>query len=218
MKIKFFIAILLTINLLFSCKEKNKVVVSYWPDGKVKSELRYTEGKLDGLCKWYYSNGNPSMEAVYKMNILNGETTRWFENGKLEEKAYYIDNQYDGMVEEYNAFGILVTKSTYKNGVLNGEFHQYYDNGKPFMDGEYVDGMMHGGWIMYYKDGTIGSNAVYDMGTGVQKGYSDGGLYQNVEIHYKNNVKDGEEKHFNKDGSVKEILLWDNGNYVGTRR
>ena len=86
------------------------------------------------------------------------------------------------------------------------------------MEGEYIDGMMHGSWLMYYQDGTIGSNAIYNMGTGVQKGYSEGGAYQNVEIHYKNNVKDGEEIHFNMDGSISEILVWDNGNYVGTKR
>ena len=219
MRNKFVISILLIINLLFlSCKEKNDAVVSYWGDGKLKSELRYTDGKLDGVCRWYYRNGKPEMEATYSMNVLNGESTRWYENGNLEEKSYYKDNQYDGVVEEYNVFGTLVKKSIYKDGVLNGYFYQYYDNGKPFVEGEYLDGMMHGGWIMYYQDGSIGSNAVYDRGTGVQKGYSEGGLYQNAEIHYKNGMKDGEEKHFNMDGSVIEIIIWENGNYVETRR
>ena len=109
MKNRLFIAILLIVNVLFSCKEKNDAVVSYWPDGKVKSELRYADEKLNGLCKWYYSNGNPSMEAVYENNVLNGPSTRWYENGNLEEKAYYVDNQYDGVVEEYNVFGTLLS-------------------------------------------------------------------------------------------------------------
>ena len=213
---RFFIFILLIISLLSSCKDDKKPVVSYWPDGKVKSELFYTDGKLDGLCKWYYSNGNPSMEATYSNNVLNGPSTRWYENGNLEEKSYYIDNKYDGVVEEYNVFGTLVKMSTYKNGVLNGLFYQWYDNGKAFVEGEYLDDMMHGTWIMYYQDGSIGSSAVYDKGTGIQKGYSEGSLYQNALIHYKNNVKDGEEIHYNMDGSVKEILLWEDGEFVGT--
>lgn len=217
MKDKLFLAVLLIINVLItSCEKKDKIVTDYWPDGKVKSELRYTNDKLNGLCRWYYSNGNPSMEVVYNMNVLNGESTRWYENGKIEEKANFVDNQYDGVVEEYNTFGKLVKKTSYKNGVLNGMFYQWYDNGKPFVEGEYLDGMMHGSWLMYYRDGSIGSSAVYDRGTGVQKGYSEGGAYQNAEIQYKNNVKDGEEKHFNIDGSVSEILIWKDGNYVGT--
>ena len=219
MKNKIIIPILLIISVfLTSCEEKDNEVLSYWPDGTVKSELRYTDGKLDGVCKWYYGNGKPSMEAVYTMNVLNGESIRWYENGNIEEKAYYIDNQYDGVVEEYNVFGTLIKKSTYKKGVLDGMFYQFYDNGHPFLEGEYLDGMMHGSWIMYYQDGSIGSSAVYDRGTGIQKGYGEGGLYQNAEIHYKNGVKDGEERHFNMDGSIKEILVWENGNYVGTRK
>lgn len=212
------IHILLIINVLFSCKEKDAPVVSYWDDGVLKSELRYKDGKLDGVCRWYYRNGKPEMEVIYSMDKLNGEATRWYENGNLEEKSYYKDNQYDGVVQEYNVFGTMVKLSTYENGVLNGLYYQWYDNGKQFMEGEYIDGMMHGSWLMYYQDGTIGSNAIYNMGTGVQKGYSEGGAYQNVEIHYKNNVKDGEEIHFNMDGSISEILVWDNGNYVGTKR
>lgn len=212
------IHILLIINVLFSCKEKDAPVVSYWDDGVLKSELRYKDGKLDGVCRWYYRNGKPEMEVTYSMDKLNGEATRWYENGNLEEKSYYKDNQYDGVVQEYNVFGTMVKLSTYENGVLNGLYYQWYDNGKQFMEGEYIDGMMHGSWLMYYQDGTIGSNAIYNMGTGVQKGYSEGGAYQNVEIHYKNNVKDGEEIHFNMDGSISEILVWDNGNYVGTKR
>jgi len=212
------IYILLIINILFSCKEKDAPVVSYWDDGVLKSELRYKDGKLDGVCRWYYRNGKPEMEVTYSMDKLNGEATRWYENGNLEEKSYYKDNQYDGVVQEYNVFGTMVKLSTYENGVLNGLYYQWYDNGKQFMEGEYIDGMMHGSWLMYYQDGTIGSNAIYNMGTGVQKGYSEGGAYQNVEIHYKNNVKDGEEIHFNMDGSISEILVWDNGNYVGTKR
>lgn len=212
------IYILLIINILFSCKEKDAPVVSYWDDGVLKSELRYKDGKLDGVCRWYYRNGKPEIEVTYSMDKLNGEATRWYENGNLEEKSYYKDNQYDGVVQEYNVFGTMVKLSTYENGVLNGLYYQWYDNGKQFMEGEYIDGMMHGSWLMYYQDGTIGSNAIYNMGTGVQKGYSEGGAYQNVEIHYKNNVKDGEEIHFNMDGSISEILVWDNGNYVGTKR
>lgn len=216
MKNKVFISILLIINVLFlSCKEKDDAVVSYWPDGKVKSELRYNEGKLDGLCKWYYNNGNPSMEATYSNNILNGPSTRWYENGSLEEKAYYKGNQYDGVVEEYNVFGTLVKMSTYQNGVLNGLFYQWYDNGKSFVEGEYINGMMHGAWIMYYPDGSIGSSAVYNMGTGVQKGYSEGGAYLNTEIYYKDNLKHGKEIHYDINGNVTEIIIWDNGQYVG---
>ena len=30
---------------------------SYWDNGKLKSELHYVDGRLDGICTWYDSNG-----------------------------------------------------------------------------------------------------------------------------------------------------------------
>ena len=65
--------ILLIINILFSCKEKDNAVVSYWPDGSLKSELHYKDGKLDGVCRWYYREGKPELEVTYSMNVLDGE-------------------------------------------------------------------------------------------------------------------------------------------------
>lgn len=206
---------LLATILMTSCSEKDDAVVSYWENGKIRSEIHYSDGKLDGPCKWYYNTGTPSMEAVYAMNVLNGESTRWHENGQVMIKAYYKDNQYDGMVEEYNVAGVLIKRENYTNGVLNGLFTQWYDDGKLFVEGEYIDGMMNGSWIMYYHDGNIGSNAVYDRGTGTQRGFSQGGLYQNALIHYKNNVKDGKEIRYAIDGSVEEIIIWKDGEYVG---
>lgn len=215
MSAKLSYSLLASLFLLMSCAPKDDAVYSYWDNGNVRSELRYSDGKLDGVCKWYYSSGTQSMESAYSMNVLDGETMRWHENGQLMEKSHYKDNQYDGVVEEYNVAGTLVKKSGYAAGVLNGMFYQWYDDGKPFLEGEYLDGMMHGSWIMYYHDGSIGSIADYDHGTGEQRGFSQGGLYQNALIHYKDNLKDGREIRYAMDGSVEEILLWSKGEYLG---
>ena len=81
------------------------------------------------------------------------------------------------------------------------------------MEGQYKDGMLHGKWIVYYEGGAVGSVATYQDGAGVQKGYSpDGRLI--TEINYKDNVKDGEEFQYDRDGSVKKILLWKSGEFV----
>lgn len=211
---RFYITLLLCC-LLVSCKPKDNASYSYWENGNVRSALHYKEGKLDGVCKWYYSSGTPMMESVYSMDTLNGETTRWYENGNLMEKSNYKENQYDGIIEEYNVAGVLVKRSSYTNGILNGMFNQWYDDGKPFVEGEYHNGMMHGSWIMYYQDGSIGSIAEYDNGTGEQRGFSQGGLYQNALIHYKDNLKDGREIRYAIDGSIDEILMWSKGDYLG---
>ena len=64
------------------------VVRSYWDNGKLKSELRYKDGMLNGDCFWYFSNGKPDMKAHYNMNVMEGEVLRWYENGNLQSKYY----------------------------------------------------------------------------------------------------------------------------------
>ena len=66
---------------------------------------------------------------------------------------------------------------------------------------------------MYYENGSVGSVATYKDGAGLQKGYSPDGILI-TEINYKDNVKDGDEIQYNRDGSVKKILVWESGEFV----
>lgn len=212
------ICILLTIILL-SCVDANTdkdVVKSYYDNGKLSSELRYQDGMLNGECVWYYSNGNIKMKSYYDKNVLNGETMMWYENGNLQSRYYCRDNEYDSVFETYNVNGVLVKKEYYKEGVKHGPISQWYDNGKPFVEGQYEEGMFDGCWKVYYENGSLGSEANYENGAGEQVGYAPDGVKVAL-IRYKDNVKDGEEIRYNRDGSVKEILLWNEGDYVGKK-
>lgn len=212
---KFFVVSLI-LSLLCSCQDGG-VVKSYYENGNLRSELKYNDGKLNGECKWYYESGKPMMVSTYVMGVLEGEAWRWYENGQKEAHFFFKNNKKDGVSESFNVAGILVKKETYKDGVLNGGFSQWYDNGALFVEGGYLDGMMHGSWMIFYDDGTVASNAIYEKGTGVQRGFNQGGGYTVTLIHYKDNQKDGEEIHYSPDGRVTEILLWKNGEYQGKK-
>ena len=79
------LSFLVIIFVLVSCSgNKDKDVVrSYWGNGKLKSELRYKDGKLNGDCFWYFANGKPDMKVHYNMNTMEGEVLRWYENGNI---------------------------------------------------------------------------------------------------------------------------------------
>ncbi len=42
----------------------------YYPSGKLKSEMRYKQGKLHGVTRGYYENGKLKAEAVFKEDKL----------------------------------------------------------------------------------------------------------------------------------------------------
>ena len=216
---KIVLVILMSMIVLVSCDDvgtDKNVVKSYWDNGNIKSELRYHDGMLNGECVWYYSNGNKQMQSHYVMNVLNGETQMWYENGNIQSRYYCKDDKYDSIFESYNVNGNLIMTEYYMNGVKHGPINQWYDNGNVFVVGQYVDGMFDSIWKVYYENGSVGSIAEYENGSGEQIGYSPEGLKVAL-IHYRDNVKDGEEILYNRDGSVREILLWNEGEYVGKK-
>ncbi|MBP5284458.1 MAG: hypothetical protein J6Y93_07340 [Treponema sp.] len=78
---------ILLIAVVMACDDG--VQKSYWENGKLKSELRYIEGKLNGECVWYDSNGQRQTQASYVDDTLEGQYLRWHPNGQLAEERWY---------------------------------------------------------------------------------------------------------------------------------
>ena len=178
--------LLLMLTVLSSCNDD--VQKSYWDNGKLKSELRYADGKLNGECVWYYPNGQQWMRVNYVDDIKDGVVLTYAENGKLTAEEYYT------------------------GGKLNGPFKKWYDNGQLFQDGQYAD-MMDGLWLIFYPEGQLSARAQFDKGRGKQIGYSEEGIIM-VEINYLDNQKHGQEIHYAPDGTILEIIDYENGRKI----
>ena len=55
--------LVMAMAMLVACDDG--VQKAYWDDGKLKSELRYENGKLNGECAWYTQNGGLMKKAHY---------------------------------------------------------------------------------------------------------------------------------------------------------
>jgi antitoxin component YwqK of YwqJK toxin-antitoxin module len=75
MKKRHFGFLFIALSVFVSCSDN--IQKSYWDDGTLKSELRYKDGKLDGECVWYYSNGQKVLQAFYKDDLKEGHALRW---------------------------------------------------------------------------------------------------------------------------------------------
>ncbi len=178
---------ILAMLMLAACDDS--VQKDYWDNGKLKSELRYENGKLNGECVWYTENGNLSAKANYKDDVLEGKYTRWHPNGKVASEEHYV------------------------GGVLEGETKKWYDNGQLFQEGQYVGGMMDGQWFLFYPSGALAGKADYKLGTGKQVCYEESG-YKCLEVPYVDNVKQGKEIYFNPDGRVTKVVEYEHGKVV----
>lgn len=200
--------------ILASCENGVEVKKTYWDNGKVKSELSYVNGELNGRCVWYMANGKPQMEVTYCDNKMHGLLRRWYENGNLMEESWYNMGVQDSVFRAYSLRGLLVEEGYYADGKLNGQYRRWYENGQVFQDGQYADDMMDGSWLIFYSDGSLASKADFDKGTGVQTSYEQSG-YRCLVTNYVDNVKHGREVYYNPDGRITRVALYEYGEWIG---
>lgn len=211
MKKRHFGFLFMALSVFVSCSDN--IQKSYWDDGTLKSELRYKDGKLDGECVWYYSNGQKVLQAFYKDDLKEGHALRWYVDGVLQEDCWYKQDKLDSVYRSYSKKGKLASEEFYVDGKLNGASRKWYDNGQVFQEGQFVDGMMDGSWFIFYPSGALAGKAEYKMGTGKQICYEESG-YKCLEVPYVNNLKHGKEIYYNPDGRVTKIVEYERGEVV----
>ena len=78
----------------------------------------------EGLCTWYYQNGNKSQEGTYVNNIEEGLFNFWKEDGVKSHSG------------------------NFKNGKEHGAWTYYYENGKPYVIYTYNEGNLAGPYFI----------------------------------------------------------------------
>jgi len=197
--------------LLVSCDDG--VQKSYWENGKLKSELRYQDDKLNGECSWYFSSGKLWRRLSYNVGLKEGHSLRWHENGQLAEDAWYKNDQLDSLRLLYSEQGALVAEEHYVDGLLEGPCKKWFDDGQLFQDGQYSHGMMDGEWFLFYPEGQLAAKAHYENGKGKQVGYDEIGC-KILEVSYLDNKKHGKEIRYSPHGEVISVTEYERGEIV----
>ena len=92
------------------------VLVKY--EDETRHERNYTNGKLHGLQKSYYKNGQLSAITLYTNGEPNGRKIEYFDCGSKKLNANYTDGELDGISEEWSPDGVMITRKTYYKGKL----------------------------------------------------------------------------------------------------
>ncbi|MFM2224995.1 MAG: hypothetical protein RJA07_1197 [Bacteroidota bacterium] len=100
-------------------KVDGKKLMNYDDGSGKQEESEWQNGKKNGRTKWYYRKNIIMMQADYKDDILNGEQITYNEKGTMVKKGNYIMGKEDGEWIEYDSETGAITKTTlYKNGEL----------------------------------------------------------------------------------------------------
>lgn len=110
-------AVLLLAGFVFApplvCAE---IETEYWPNGKVRWERTYKDGKLDGVSKEYDEAGTLREEIHFKDGKKEGIHRSYYSDGKLRTEVNYKDGLKDGAETTHLRWENKKTISTYQNG------------------------------------------------------------------------------------------------------
>jgi antitoxin component YwqK of YwqJK toxin-antitoxin module len=198
--------------------------LTFYDTDTLSAEENYTDGKLNGISRFYDYKGRLTSELVYKNDILqqykayaengkiifqnekdgrrNYDLLLYYPNGNKQKEGKIVNAVLDGEWNFYDQDGYLKDKIVYSNGVKNGKSVSYYYNGKIKSQNNYVNGESDGYYKEYYIDGKLKREGPYikDKCVGEWKYYNNNGNLQNV-FFYKDDEKDGWQEYYAVNGN-----------------
>ncbi len=133
-------------------------------DGTKFYEVRFKDGKKEGIEKRWHVNGQVASEAYYKKGKKTGLVKHWFSNGVLEEIGFWKKGKRKGSFIEFYTNGSLKSMMSYKNNLLNGEFLVLFNNQKTCTEGKYKLGKRDELWTEWWSNGQKRSEAQWKDG------------------------------------------------------
>jgi hypothetical protein len=137
---KIFLPVIVGCLLIFSCQKKSNVPES-------------PTGKLQGLHKYYYPDGELYLEVNFKDSIPHGSSKQYFKNGKLFEESEYVNGILHGISKKYYEDGTLSSEIPYDSGRVNGIQKKYRKDGTLAFEAPYYYGKPCVGLKEYYLSG-----------------------------------------------------------------
>ena len=104
----------------------------YYKNRKLNQELKFKNNVLDGIIKFYHPNGQLKSETMWENGkIKDGITNQYHENGKLAAIETYKNGELNGMFKSYHSNGQLKFETMWENGkIKDGIIKSYSENGE----------------------------------------------------------------------------------------
>ncbi len=185
-------------------------------------EVRYSQGKRDGVATWWFPTATKMREATFDNGLLNGKVLEWDDQGKLTRRDEFIRGQRvvrqvsryrpnRPSEEQFYLDGKLVLEdedrwweakpaafSTSGQRTQHGPIRRWYENGQPKMQGQYEKDQRIGKFTWWHTNG----------GRKLEAGYVEGQKAGMWTWWHENGMKSiqGEYKH---DKAVGTWTWWD---------
>ena len=113
----------------------------YYPNGRVRREASFRDGKREGVWREFDEEGNVINSQTYKKGALVGEG------------IVGTDGKRRGEYKEFYPDSTLRAEGLFIDGLRSGEWKFYYHDGKVQEVGTYKEGDPDGVWVWYHENG-----------------------------------------------------------------
>jgi len=191
--------------------------IFYSPDSIMVSEGLLRDGKPDGYWKNYYADGTIKSEGN-RLNFLLDSLWRFYnEKGELILEIAYVEGKKNGFRTTYQ--GSEITRENFVNDIKQGYSFVLYPDKKVKMKVPFVNGLEEGMAKTYDEEGNITELVEYKKGyvvarerinrlnanekrQGKWKWFFEDESTVQLEGNYKNGLKDGYWKEYDRDGNL----------------
>jgi antitoxin component YwqK of YwqJK toxin-antitoxin module len=190
----------------------------YYPDGKIRSEGKYDNGKQVGEWRYYFENGKTEQSGKFNKSGKTDGTWKWYyDNGQLRREENFRAGVKDGMSTEFDENGNTILEGEYVNGSEEGPWFEL--TGDVCIRGNYRDGLRNGPWSYAYiqRNGTVADTLLFFRGSFIEDNpdgrhtyYWDNGKIKDEGL-YVMGKKEGDWLKYNYDGTLFMIVSFRDG-------
>lgn len=105
--------------------------LQYDIEGHLTALLHFNEeGQRSGRHQYFYPDGKLKTEISYKNGVIDGEAVLYYPSGQLKRKLHFTKGKLEGIEQMWNEQGVLITEAEYKNNLPTGRTRTWHDNGQ----------------------------------------------------------------------------------------
>jgi antitoxin component YwqK of YwqJK toxin-antitoxin module len=130
-------------------------------NGRRISSAAFSEGRLNGWVRTWFSNGKKQSEALWQKGGLNGPATKFYANGAREVSVVFKNDELQGLMILRDEKGRKKWSSNFENGKQTGRAREFYENGIMKSRAYYFNGKKSGFYTEWYPTGNIKLNGEY---------------------------------------------------------
>ena len=191
--------------------QKQGIWIAKYPDGTLRYEGLFVDGKPVGEWKRYHENGKIKAIMLHGANSERVEASLFDDEGVLYAKGMFAGTAKDSIWTYYND-KTIVGRENYTNGKRNGQSVTYFADGNIARDTHYSNDQVDGPWKEFFSSGAKKAELMFKDGqrNGWSIAYYENGQPQ-LEGKYTANQPDGEWTFFTEEGKEAFRLHYQQG-------